>query len=158
ADAHDAFQATFLVFLRKAAAIRHRQLLGNWLYGVAHKTALKAKALDRQRRAKERQAGVRPGALPPGDARHELLGRLDEALDRLPDKYRAPIVLCDLEGKPLKEAARQLGCPPGTVASRLARAREKLGQHLGRHGAPLAGGAVGLASVPGTTSACVPAS
>jgi RNA polymerase sigma factor (sigma-70 family) len=158
ADAHDAFQATFLVFVRKAASIRHRQLLGNWLYGVAHKTALKAKALDRRRRAKERQAALRPAAMPPDDAAQELLARLDEALGRLPDKYRVPIVLCDLEGKPLKEAARQLGCPQGTVASRLARAREKLARRLACSGVLFSGAVVGTALVQGTMSACVPVS
>jgi RNA polymerase sigma factor (sigma-70 family) len=158
ADAHDAFQATFLVFVRKAASISQRQLLGNWLYGVAHKTALKAKALDRRRRAKERQAGLRTGAMPPDEARQELLAQLDEALGRLPDKYRVPIVLCDLEGMPLKEAARQLDCPQGTVASRLARAREKLANRLARSGVLLSGAVVGTAPVQGMTSARVPAS
>jgi RNA polymerase sigma factor (sigma-70 family) len=153
ADAHDAFQATFLVFVRKVASIGHRQMVGNWLYGVAHKTALKAKALDRRRRAKEMQAGTQPRAVPPDDAIQELLASLDTALGRLPDKYRTPIVLCDLEGKPLKEAARRLGCPQGTVASRLARARAMLAKRLPRCGLVSVGA---LVTAQGTASASVP--
>jgi RNA polymerase sigma factor (sigma-70 family) len=157
ADAHDAFQATFLVFVRKAASVRRREAVGNWFYGVAHKTALKAKFLQRQRRAKERQAPATSDAGPADDARQELLARLDGAVVLLPDKYRAPVVLCDLEGLPLKEAARQLGCPPGTVASRLARARQLLARRLARPDLPLGGGTLALTATQGTTSAGVPA-
>jgi RNA polymerase sigma-70 factor (ECF subfamily) len=154
ADAHDAFQATFLVFLQKAASIFPRGKVGNWLYGVAHKTALKAKALNRQRRVKERQAWTRPWTSPPEEVQQELLTRLDEAISRLPSKYRAPVVLCELEGKSLKEAARQLGCPLGTVASRLARGREMLAKRLACCGLSLARGIL----AHGTVSACVPTS
>jgi RNA polymerase sigma factor (sigma-70 family) len=151
ADAHDAFQATFLVFVRKAGSIVPRGRVGNWLYGVAHKTALKARAMSRQRRAKEQQAAV-PQARPPEDAVQELLALLDEALSRLPPKYRTAIVLCDLEEKPLKEAAAQMGCPQGTVASRLARARDMLAASLTRRGLPMACGALaaGLAQAAPT--------
>jgi RNA polymerase sigma factor (sigma-70 family) len=156
ADAHDAFQATFLVFLRKAASIARRQTLANWLYGVARKTALKAGALNRLRRAKERQAVRAPWAAPPDDSGQEPLTLLDEAISRLPDRYRGPVVLCALEGKPLKEAARQLGCPPGTVASRLARARVLLARRLKREGLPLAAGALTTALARGAAPAGVP--
>src|SRR5437660_5868184 len=90
ADADDAFQATFLVLVRKAASVRPRGLVGNWLYGVAYRTSLKAKALNDRRCLKEREAAARPRATsnPPGD----LLQVLDAELSRLPDKYRAPIV------------------------------------------------------------------
>ena len=130
ADAQDAFQATFLVFLRKAATIIPRAMVGNWLHGVAYKTALKAQAMNRQRRAKEREAGA---IVPPASVQGGLQDRLevlDEALSRLPVKYRSAIVLCDLEGKTIKEAAKQLNCPPGTVASRLATGRALLAKRL----------------------------
>src|SRR5436853_7824911 len=107
-DAEDAFQATFLVFVRKAAAIAKRELLANWLYGVAFHTARAARSAAGRRRAKEAKAVPRPQ---PPDERdwHDLQPLLDEELSRLPDKYRAVVVLCDLEGKSRPEAARQLG-------------------------------------------------
>jgi RNA polymerase sigma factor (sigma-70 family) len=141
ADAEDAFQATFLVLARKAASLRQRGLVGNWLYGVAHNTALKARAMNQKRRAKETQgAAARTAA--PDDTWQELQDVLDEELSRLPEKYRVPIVLCDLEGKAIKEAARLLGVPQGTAASRLARGRAVLAQRLVRHGITLSGGAL----------------
>src|SRR5262249_21683839 len=142
ADAEDAFQATFLVLVRKAASIRPRGLVGNWLYGVAHTTALKARAMSSRRAAKEREAAARPR--PEREVAAETWERLqallDQELQALPDKYRAAIVLCDLEGRPLKEAARQLGCPLGTVGTRLARGRSLLARRLARHGLTLVGG------------------
>jgi RNA polymerase sigma-70 factor (ECF subfamily) len=103
-DAEDAFQATFLVLARRAASLRSRDLLGNWLYGVAHRTAMKARAMSVKRRAKERRAGaMRPQAASSDDS-DELLTQLDAALSRLPDKYRQPIVLCELEGKSRRAA------------------------------------------------------
>jgi RNA polymerase sigma factor (sigma-70 family) len=156
ADAHDAFQATFLVFVRKAAAIRPRALIGNWLYGVAHKTALKANAMNRQRRVKERQAGTAPRGGPREEVWQELETLLDEELSRLPERYRTAIVLCELEGKTLKEAARQLGYPQGTVASRLARGRTLLAQRLARYGFCLSGGALALTLAERAASAFVP--
>src|SRR5262245_5744905 len=132
ADAEDAFQATFLVLVRRAAAITPRTLVGNWLYGVAHHTALKAKAMNHKRRARERAAGQADRATAPPD--EALLALLDQELSKLPDPYRAVVVLCDLEGKTRKEAARHLKWPEGTVAGRLVRARAMLGKRLGRHG------------------------
>src|SRR5262249_2500021 len=142
ADAQDAFQATFLVFLRKAATIFPRALVGNWLHGVAYKTALKAQAMNRQRRAKEREAraNVRPARAQ--EALQDRLEVLDEALSRLPAQYRSAIVLGDLEGKTIKEVARQLNCPPGTVASRLASGRALLAKRLTRYGLCLTAGMV----------------
>jgi RNA polymerase sigma factor (sigma-70 family) len=141
ADAEDAFQATFVVLARKAASLRQRGLVGNWLYGVAHNTALKARAMNQKRRAKEQQGAAARVAAPDG-AWQELQGVLDEELSRLPEKYRVPVVLCDLEGKAIKEAARLLGVPQGTAASRLARGRAVLAQRLARHGIILSGGAL----------------
>jgi RNA polymerase sigma factor (sigma-70 family) len=144
ADAEDAFQATFLVLVRKAASITPRALVGNWLYGVAHNTALKAKAMNGKRCAKERQAAQRPRAEAAAEDRRQAQAALDEELSRLPDKYRAPVVLCHLEGHSRKEAARALGVPEGTVAGRLARARAMLAGRLARRGVALSAGALAV--------------
>jgi RNA polymerase sigma factor (sigma-70 family) len=157
-DAEDAFQATFLVLSRKAAAVVPREQLGNWLYGVAYRTALRARAAIHWRRAKERRVADMP--------RHEALGEevwhdlqplLDAEIERLPDKYRVPIVLCDLEGKTRKEAARQLGWPEGTLSGRLSRARALLAQRLRRRGVTLATGSLALVLSQHAAPACVPA-
>jgi RNA polymerase sigma factor (sigma-70 family) len=145
ADAEDAFQATFLVLVRKAGSVRPRGLVGHWLYGVARTTALKARALDGRRRLKEREAATRSRRERSPEDWEELHSLLDEALARLPEKYRAPVVLCELGGQPIKEAARQLGWPVGTVASRLSRARGLLAKHLARDGLALSGAALGSA-------------
>jgi RNA polymerase sigma factor (sigma-70 family) len=142
ADAEDAFQATFLVLVRKAASIRPRGMVGNWLYGVAHSTALKARAMSTKRLAKEREAAERPTSARAADSWQHLQALLDQELKALPDKYRAAIVLCDLEGKSIKEAARQLGCPQGTVGTRLARGRRLLARRLARQGLALSGGVI----------------
>jgi RNA polymerase sigma factor (sigma-70 family) len=156
ADAEDAFQATFLILVQKGATVVPRSLVGNWLYGVAHNTALKAKAMNSKRRVKEQQASARPAARP-STAAAQLQELLDEELSRLPDKYRVPVVLCDLEGKPLKEVARQLGWPQGTVASRLARARGLLARRLACHGLVFSGGALAAHLSAGAATAGVPA-
>src|SRR5262245_50552323 len=143
--AEDAFQATFLVLVRKAGSVRQRELVGNWLYGVAHQTAMKARATTGKRRRREMQVMALPEVqAPEQDSAHELERFLDQELSRLPDKYRVAIVLCDLEGKTRKEAARQLGLPEGTLAARLARGRRMLAKRLTRHGLATAGGAVVL--------------
>ena len=145
-DAEDAFQATFLVLVRKAAALTGRATVGNWLYGVAYHTALKARAANARRRLKERQGGeMRRQEVPPEQVWNELRPLLDQELSRLPDKYREAVVLCDLEGKTRKEAARQLGWPPGTLACRLARARVLLARRLTARGLALSGGALAAA-------------
>ena len=142
-DAEDAFQATFLVLVRKAASVRPRDMVANWLYGVARQTALKARAAVARRQQRERQIAAMPkpaGREP--DLGGDRLPLLDEELSRLPDKYRAVLVLCDLEGKTRKEAARQLRVPEGTVAGRLARARALLARRLARRGLAVSGGAL----------------
>jgi RNA polymerase sigma factor (sigma-70 family) len=137
-DADDAFQATFLVLVRKAATVRPRELVGSWLYGVAYRTALKARALNAKRRTKEKLARQRPPPESPGDeVPDELLARLDAELNRLPDKYRVPVVLCDLQGKTRKEAARILGVPEGTLSWRLAQAKKLLARRLSQYGVAL---------------------
>lgn len=158
-DAEDAFQATFLVFVRKAASIASRELLANWLYGVAHQTALKARATVARRCARERQVEEMPEpAVAEQDLWNDLQPLLDEELSRLPDKYRAVIVLCDLEGKTRKEAAQQFGVPEGTIASRLATARTMLAKRLARRGLVVSGGALAAMLSQEVVSAGVPSS
>jgi RNA polymerase sigma factor (sigma-70 family) len=134
-DAEDAFQATFLVLIRKARAIEKPGSLGSWLHGVAYRVAGKAKAQAARRRAREPFA-ARAVAV---DGSEDVVWRdlravLDAEVDALPERYRAPLVLCYLEGKTNAEAARLLGWPRGTVATRLARARERLRSRLARRG------------------------
>src|SRR5882724_9562146 len=137
-DAEDAFQATFLVLARKASTLSTRGLVGHWLYGVAYNTARKAKAAANKRRERERATSElpEPAMAPPRDS-PDLNDALDQELSRLPGKYRIAIVLCDLEGKTRAEAARHMGCPEGTVTSRLAYGRVLLAKRLARRGAAL---------------------
>jgi RNA polymerase sigma factor (sigma-70 family) len=155
-DAEDAFQATFLVLVRKGASIASRELLANWLHGVAAQTARKARAMTARRRAREQPVLELPEpAVPARDGQGDLRDLLDQALRHLPEKYRVPILLCDLQGKTRQEAAQELGWPEGTVAGRLVRAREMLAKRLARQGLDLRGEmlAAGLAQ---ESAACVP--
>ncbi|MBX9623975.1 MAG: RNA polymerase sigma factor, partial [Gemmataceae bacterium] len=124
ADADDAFQATFLVFLRKARQVRDRAAVGNWLYGVAHRTATHLKGRAARRRPVPLDLDAMPAPRPADPS--DLLPALDDELARLPDRLRAVVVLCELEGATLAAAAKALGVPPGTAASRLHRARRLL--------------------------------
>jgi RNA polymerase sigma factor (sigma-70 family) len=156
-DAEDAFQAVFLVLVRKAGAIARAELLGNWLYGVAYRTALEAKARAARRRAREKQVKDMPHpAVVPAADRAELAALLDQELNRLPDKYRVPVVLCDLEGGSRKDVARQLGLPEGTLSSRLATARQLLAKRLARRGLTVSGGALPAALLENAAAACLP--
>jgi RNA polymerase sigma factor (sigma-70 family) len=144
-DAEDAFQATFLVLVRRAASVVPREKVGNWLYGVAYRTALEARTRAARRRAREGEASDMSDREATGaESLGELRAALDEELIRLPEKYRDAIVLCELEGKTVKEAARQLGLPQGTLASRLSRGRHLLAGRLSRRGLSL--GAVAVAA------------
>jgi RNA polymerase sigma-70 factor (ECF subfamily) len=157
-DAEDAFQAAFLVLARKAGSIAARELLAGWLYGVACNTARKARAVADRRRARERQVAARDEpAAPTPDPLDDVRPLLDRVLSGLPDKYRLPVVLCDLEGKTHKEAARQLGWPVGTLSGRLVRARRRLAGRLARHGLAPAAGAGAVLLAHGGASAAVPA-
>jgi RNA polymerase sigma-70 factor (ECF subfamily) len=130
-DAEDAFQATFLVLAKKAHRLRQPKLLANWLYGVAYRTALHARQRAAHRSAREREAASMTEAESnPVSEGPELRRLLDEELNHLPEKYRAPLVLCYLEGKTNEEAARMLGWPSGSISHRLARGRELLRERL----------------------------
>lgn len=141
-DAEDAFQATFLVLVRKARSLRDADHLGPWLFGVARRVSTRARVQSSRRRERE-QSGAEAEAVShsPSDEgeRHELKRVLDDEIARLPVKYRAPVVLCYLEGLTHEEAALRLGCPVGTVRSRMAWARERLRQRLDRRGLAPAG-------------------
>jgi RNA polymerase sigma factor (sigma-70 family) len=157
-DAEDAFQATFLVLARKASSLGQPRLVGSWLYGVAYRTAQEARLKAARRRAREKQVPH----LPHPAIEHETGGQevqpvIEQELSRLPDKYRVPVVLCELEGRSRKEAAQLLRLPEGTLSSRLAAARKMLARRLTRRG--LAPSAFALAALTREASAvCVPAS
>jgi RNA polymerase sigma factor (sigma-70 family) len=153
ADAEDAFQSTFLVLVRKAASLRLRTTIGQWLYGVAHRTALKAKQMDQGRRERDQQAArVEAGTKEDRD----LAALLDGELRALPERYRTVLLLCEIEGRTIREAAALLGCPEGTIAARLSRGREKLAGRLRLRGLGLTAAAV-AAFLHGSASAKVPA-
>jgi RNA polymerase sigma factor (sigma-70 family) len=157
-DAEDAFQATFLVLVRKAASISSRNLLANWLYGVAYQIARKARTTIARKTGREKQVMEVPErAVPQHDPQNDLRELLEWELNRLPAFYRVVIVLCDLEGKTRTEAARQLGLPEGTVGSRLARARTMLARRLVRHGAAVSGAVLPVFLSQNAVSAAVPA-
>ena len=156
-DAEDAFQATFLVLARKAAAVRQPGALACWLHGVAYRTSLKARA-GAIRTPEIEAAPLRLPALEPLSelAWRELRLVLDEEIERLPTRYRTAVVLCYLEGQTYTEAARRLGCPPGTVSGRLARAREMLRVRLVRRGFTLSAGLLGALLTADAAPASVP--
>src|SRR5207302_1239570 len=122
-DAEDAFQATFVVLARQAAAIRKRESVASWLHGVAYRVAVRAKRSRVQRHQWEQRAAVLETQTPGVDAALlELQAILDEELQQLPAKYRAPFVLCCLQGRSRQETAVELGWTLGTVSSRIAKA------------------------------------
>jgi RNA polymerase sigma factor (sigma-70 family) len=155
-DAEDAFQATFLVLTRKASTIRPRKMVGNWLYGVALRTALEARKSGARRQGKERQYAEARQVGGGEQMDDELLAVLDQEVSRLPDRYRAVLVLCDLEEATRAEAARRLGCKEGTVASRLDRARKMLAKRLTRRGLVLSAAALVAALSAQAAPAAVP--
>ena len=152
-DAQDAFQATFLILLRKARGLWARDSLGPWLFQVARRTALHARAKAARRKKHERlAASLTPECSPmPPD---EIGPALHEEIARLPERYRSPVILCDLEGCSYQQAGRHLGLPVGTVKSRLSRGRDRLRASLVRRG--LAPGAGMVALGPGAPTTLVP--
>src|SRR5262249_53956178 len=157
-DAEDAFQATFLILARKAATVRPRRALPAWLHVVARRVALKARS------AKAGQSVPLRPVDAPADPRldplatiavRELLGILDEELERLPEVYRLPVILCALEGRSLEEAARQLSWTVGSVKGRLERGRARLHARLVRRGATLSVALAAAEMSRGAASAAV---
>jgi RNA polymerase sigma factor (sigma-70 family) len=152
-DAEDAFQATFLVLVRKASDVPSAAV-ANWLYGVARQTAVRGRATAAKRGRRETQVGNMPEPTVPEVCDGHLRAVLDEELSRLPDHYRGVVVLCDLEGMTRKEASRQLDVPEGSVASRLARARAMLARRLAKRGIVLSGSVAAV--FPAGEAASVP--
>ncbi len=158
-DAEDAFQATFLVLARKASSVKPRERVANWLHGVALRTAMKVKATTAKRRGREKQVTEMPEPeIVQQDQWRDLQPLLDQELNGLPENYRLPILLCDLEGKTIKEAAQQLGWPQGTLAGRLARGRKLLAKRLMNRGVALSAGSLAVIVSPNVASAAVPTS
>src|SRR5262249_27726737 len=133
ADVEDAFQATFLLLVRKAASIQRGASVAAWLYQTAYRVALRARQRSRKRTVTGRSQLVT------SDPAEEVLWRdvrpvLDDEINRLPEKYRVPFIRCYLEGCTNEEAAVEMGCPVGTIHSRLSWARERLRSRLTRRG------------------------
>src|SRR5262245_28787340 len=160
--AEDAFQATFLVLARRAAAVRRRQRLAGWLHGVAYRVARKARTAEVLRQGREQPSAdvaapdPHPDPLAELSAR-ELLRVLDEEVQRLPEVYRLPVLLCCLEGHTQEEAARRLGWAPGSVKGRLERGRARLLERLARRGLTLSAALAAVAIGQGAASAGLPA-
>jgi RNA polymerase sigma factor (sigma-70 family) len=147
-SAMDAFQVTFLVLIRKSRSLWVRESLGPWLHRVASRAAARVKRESAQHRRLILHAARRTaeqGVIPPPSHRDELALALHEEVDRLPEHFRAAVLLCDLEGRTCEDTARLLACPVGTVASRLARGRRRLRARLERRGIGLLGSALAAA-------------
>lgn len=163
--AEDAFQAAFLILARRARSIGRPELLGNWLYGVALRTAREARLRDDRRRRRELSGTEPEGAEPatealPPDAvvvSREEMEALHEEVSRLPERYRVPVVLCELEGLTYQEAAIRLHCPVGTIGVRLKRARQRLRVRLTRRGLAPSAGLLGALLGARAATAWVPA-
>jgi RNA polymerase sigma factor (sigma-70 family) len=157
-DAEDAFQATFLVLVRKADAVPRSGSVGNWLYGVARQTAVRMRALAARRADRERQVAVMPEPTSADEYLwNDLRPVLDGELCRLPDKYRVVLILCDLEGQTRHSVAAQLAIPEGTVASRLATARAMLAKRLSRRGVVVSSTLLGAVLASHAAADAVPA-
>jgi RNA polymerase sigma factor (sigma-70 family) len=151
--AEDAFQATFLVLVRKAHSVSKQASIRSWLHGVALRVSLRARQQEQLRRRREQEMPSRPS----GDTTwQDVRPILDEEIQRLPEKYRLPIILCYLEGQTNDEASRLLNCPRGTIAIRLARARERLRSRLIRRGVTLSAGTLAALLADNAMSAAVP--
>jgi RNA polymerase sigma factor (sigma-70 family) len=157
-EAEDVFQATFLLLARKAGAIRKPESVASWLHSVAQRLAVRARTQAARRQAHEEQAAdMRRTGPRPNTAWQELQQLLDDALQQVPAKYRAALVLCYLEGKTQEEAAQQFGCAVGTVKSWLVRGRKLLQARLVRRGVVLSAGSLATALTASAASAAVPA-
>ena len=138
-DAEDAFQAAFLILARRAASIGRREKLAGWLHGVAVRTAREARRQNMRQRTRERRLmAVSKIETEPAEDLEDVLPLLDEELNGLPQRFRAALVACELEGKSRREAAAQLGLSEGTLSAHLARGRKLLRERLARRGVTLA--------------------
>jgi RNA polymerase sigma factor (sigma-70 family) len=159
-DAEDAFQAAFLTLVRKAGAIRQQESVGGWLYKVAYRAAqmTRVRVARQSQRTQAADLDSVPGSLDPASAAawREVRLLIDDELHRLPEKYRLPFVLCHLEGHSNADAARLLGCPVGTVESRLTRARQRLRSGLTRRGVAFSAGLSAALLTRHVASASVP--
>jgi RNA polymerase sigma factor (sigma-70 family) len=159
-DSDDAFQATFLVLVRRAGSLWVRDSLGPWLHGVAIRVARQARVTAARRRVHERRAAEQAITTTSGSflsaEQEEVAQQLHEELSRLPGRYRAPLILCYLEGLTHEQAAAQLRCPVGTVRSRLARGRERFRTQLIRRGLAPCAGLAGVELLGGPMTALLP--
>ena len=156
-DVEDAFQATFLVLVQKAQQLQQRETVGDWLHGVAHRTALKARAMNTRRTTKERAAASQVKV----ENTNEITNWrqiLDEEIHKLPQPYRQALVLCDLEQQTRREAAQSLGWQEGTVASRLARGRALLGKRLKNRGVEISAALISVELAKAAQSTALPLS
>jgi RNA polymerase sigma factor (sigma-70 family) len=156
-DAEDAFQATFLVLARHSGSIRRREALASWLYGVAHRTAMKAKRGAARRRKHEARLRERTPTAAPGPRWDDVQAVLDEEVQRLPESFRSAFVLCVLQGQTVPAAAAELGVKESTLSWRLRRARQRLRQRLARRGIQLSAVLAALSLAHGAAQAAVPA-
>jgi RNA polymerase sigma factor (sigma-70 family) len=155
--AEDVFQATFLVLMRKAPTLNRGKPLGGWLYTVAYRLALRARANEARRRHCEAQAArSRAGTESHAGSSSDQVVALEEELQKLPEKYRAPLVLCYLEGKTNEQAAEALGCPRGSMSARLAQSRERLRACLSRRGYAVPSAGIATALATAASKAAVP--
>jgi RNA polymerase sigma factor (sigma-70 family) len=155
--ADDAFQATFLVLARRAGSLWVRDSLGPWLYQTAYRTASRARSAAARRRRHEGRAAERTARAVDEPGRDDLEGVIHEEVDRLPQRYRAAVVLCLMEGRTPEQAARSLGCPVGTVHSRLARGRARLRSRLTGRGVTVPAAFLAASISRSATAAIAPA-
>jgi RNA polymerase sigma factor (sigma-70 family) len=157
-DAEDVYQATFLLLARKAGAIRRSGSVASWLYGVAHRLALRVRSdAARRRQHAGRAASIRPTTAPNDVTWRELREVLDEELARLPEAYRAPLLLCYFDGLTQEEAARQLGWSRRSVKYRLEGGRARLRARLAKRGLALPMALAGSMLAGGIATAAAPA-
>jgi cobalt-zinc-cadmium efflux system membrane fusion protein len=155
-DREDAFQATFLALTRRAGSIGKGEALGSWLYKVAYRVALRVRArAARQATRPEGGLALLAPASTDSEVGPDARPVLDAEINRLPDKYRVPLILCYLQGKTTAEAARQLGCARGTICSRLAWARQRLRRRLTQRGLALTAAGLVAELAPGPAPAAL---